>query len=88
VQDVEEACEYMARTSERFARIFAVEVVALAEAILAMPRLGGMVPEYERDDLRERILHNYRVIYRLRGEDVEIVAVTHGARRLPPNLAR
>jgi len=82
-KDVDDICEYVARNSSEFARVFAQEVVALAESIVEQPRLGGAVPEYDQEDIRERLLHNYRVIYRLRGEDVEVVAVIHGARRLP-----
>jgi toxin ParE1/3/4 len=88
LSDLDETCTYIARTSERYARFLAQKAVVLAESILAQPRLGGRVQEYDRDDLRERQLHKYRIIYRLRGEDIEIVAFLHGARRLPPNLTR
>ncbi len=83
VKDVDDICEYIARNSQVYARVFAQEVVGLAESIAEQPHLGAAVPEYDQEDIRERLLHNYRVIYRLRGEDVEVVAVVHGARRLP-----
>ena|SRR5437764_107914 len=83
VRDVEGICEYIERSSPEYARVIARELVALGEAIAQQPRLGAVVPEYEREDIRERLLHNYRVIYRLRGGGVEVVTVVHGARRLP-----
>ncbi len=83
IRDLDNICEYIARNSEHYARAFAEHVTALAESIPDQPLLGAVVPEYDREDLRERLYQNYRIVYRLRGEDVEIVTITHGARRLP-----
>ena len=44
------------------------------------PRSGRVVPEYDDPDLREKILGDYRVVYRIRKDTVEIVAICHGAR--------
>lgn len=45
-------------------------------------KCGRIVPEFDRDDLREVIYQNYRIVYRMVVEDnvVEILAVVHGAR--------
>jgi plasmid stabilization system protein ParE len=83
VEDLEAACEFIARNSEQYASVFAERVVALAESIPQHPLLGSIVPEYDRDDLRERLFHNYRIIYRLRDDAVQIVCICHGARLLP-----
>ena len=45
------------------------------------PRIGRIVPELENYGFREVIYQNYRIVYRVIGdEDVEIFAVLHGAR--------
>lgn len=82
-RDFEEICEYLEKTSGSFARTFAQRVTKLVEDIADQPRLGAEVPEYGREDVRERQYQNYRVIYRLRDENVEILTIIHGARRLP-----
>jgi len=41
------------------------------------------VPEYQKEDLHEHIFQNYRIIYRIKPEVIEIVAVVHSARLLP-----
>ena len=41
-----------------------------------------MVPELERDDVREVILSSYRIIYRLLNHEAQILTVHHGARLL------
>ena len=84
IRDLNEICEYIARTSDRYAQAFARQVVSRLELLEQFPRLGWVVPEYKRDDIRERIYHNYRIIYRLRGDTVEVVSIMHGARLLPP----
>jgi len=47
---------------------------------------GSMVPEYGRQDIRERLIHSYRIIVRVRKAQRvrEIVRIFHGARLLPP----
>jgi len=45
-------------------------------------RIGRLVPEADRDDVRELILQGYRIIYRVLPECVEILAVIHGSRNL------
>jgi len=63
--------------------LFAERVVALIETIPQHPLLGATVPEYQQEDLRERHFQNYRIIYRVRSDVVEIVTVVHAARLLP-----
>ena len=80
---LEEICEYILKDSEHYAKLFAQRIVALVETIAEFPMAGRIVPEYQRDDLRERIFQNYRIVYRVKPEMVEIVAIVHGARLLP-----
>jgi toxin ParE1/3/4 len=82
-EDFEEICSHLARTSERFAQTFARQVTALAEDAATQPFFGAEVPEYQREDVRERQYHKYRIIYRVRGDEVEVLTVIHGARLLP-----
>jgi toxin ParE1/3/4 len=83
VGHLENACQFIAQTSEQNAEEFAANVRDTVGQLAQHPRLGATVPEYEREDVREVLVHKYRIIYRLRNEDVEIVSVIHGARRLP-----
>jgi len=47
------------------------------------PKSGTMVPEVERDDIREIIYGNYRIIYRIRIREIAILTVHHGKQILP-----
>lgn len=44
--------------------------------------MGRTVPEFEDPDIREIIYSKYRVIYRLRGDMLEITRIIHGSRIL------
>jgi plasmid stabilization system protein ParE len=82
-RDFHNICEYIARDSRRAARKFGRRLLQVIESIPHQPLLGAIVPEYERHDIRERMLADYRIVYRLRDDGIEIVAITHGARLLP-----
>jgi plasmid stabilization system protein ParE len=84
-QDLEEICDYIGRDSPRYAALFAERVFEVVDLIAQFPLAGGIVPEYARDDVRERLIYNYRLIYRCRGGDAfQLVTLIHGARILPP----
>lgn len=58
-----------------------------AEKIGDFPRAGRMVPKYERDDLREVHEAPYRIIYRIRSDEIEVATVMHYRQLLPQDLA-
>jgi plasmid stabilization system protein ParE len=49
-------------------------------ALACFPDCGRMVPEIQREDIREIIVSPCRVIYRRRDGSVEIIAIRHQAR--------
>lgn len=49
---------------------------------MPVPESGRVVPEFERPDLRELIESPYRLIYRVRADTIEVIAVVHLRREL------
>jgi plasmid stabilization system protein ParE len=46
------------------------------------PRSGRMIAHFRRDNLREILVHRYRIIYYIRNdEEVEIIAVLHSSKQ-------
>ena len=84
--DFEEACEFIARDSPRYAATFSQRVVAILEAMAKERLPGSIVPEFQREEIRERLVHSNRIIVRVRPKQrvLEVVRIIHGARRLPP----
>lgn len=80
IGDLESICAHIASDSAEYARVFAQEIIALVEELEDHPRIGRVVPEYREEGVRERIYHNYRVVYELTGNSIEVVAIVHGAR--------
>lgn len=80
--DLESICEYIAIDSEYYARLFAKRVIKAIERLIVFPESGRIVPEYNLRNIREIIYQNYRIVYRVKSETVEIVTIVHGARLL------
>lgn len=73
--------EYIARDSKTYATRFIRSLIKATTKLETMPRIGRIVIELENYGFREVIYQNYRIVYRVRGdEDVEILAVLHAAR--------
>lgn len=47
------------------------------------PYSGKIVPEINDELIREKVFQNYRVIYRIRENVMEVARVLHSARELP-----
>ena len=80
--DLEAVCLFIARDSTAFAATFADRVLRATEKLTRFPQLGRMVPELADENIRELLVGNYRIIYRLRKDAVHILTVHHGARLL------
>ena len=73
--------DYLAQTSPDYARRVVERLVNRSEQVAAFPRSGRMVPEYEIDEVRQVIESSYRLIYLIKEEQVEILAVIHTSRK-------
>lgn len=80
--DLEAICRYIARDSPRLAESFGERIVGGVDRLVVLPRSGRIVPEFGREDIREVIVGRYRIVYRLDGDDVQVLTVWHGARLL------
>ncbi len=82
LEDVEAICTYIARDSNYYARMFASQIIDKASTLELFPKAGRIVPESNREDVREMIHGSYRIIYRLINDEVQILTVHHSARLL------
>ncbi len=76
---LENICEYIAVDSPAYAKVFAQKVIAIVKSIPSFPEVGRIVPEYENKTLREKIYNNYRIVYRVHANRIEIAAICHCA---------
>jgi toxin ParE1/3/4 len=80
--DLEAICLFIARDAPEMARVFADRAFRATDRLTDHPGLGRIVPELSQAHLREVLLGNYRIIYRLRDDVVQVLTVHHGARLL------
>ena len=82
IEDVEAIRTYVARNSEQYANLLVDRIIAAVDRLEGFPLSGRVVPEVGDESLREVIFRNYRIVYRLKPEIIEIVTVFHAARLL------
>ena len=82
VDDLEAICLFIARDAPQMAAMFADRVLRATDRLASYPHMGRVVPELGIEAIREIILGSYRVIYRIRQDEVQVVTVHHGARLL------
>jgi toxin ParE1/3/4 len=83
IDDLRAIRAYISRDSVQYAKRMVERIKSAVERLEANPRSGGKVLEWDRDDLREIIVGNYRVIYRIYRRKIQILTVFHAARQLP-----
>jgi len=71
---------FISRDSPERARRFVEELVRESETLAKNPRIGRVVPEISNPAIREIIHKNYRLVYRLRKDHIEILTVFEGHR--------
>ena len=82
IEDVEAIRAYVAHDSKQYANLLVVQIVAAVTRLETFPHSGRVVPEVGDEALREIVSGNYRIVYRVKPDVVEILTVFHGAKLL------
>ncbi len=80
--DLREAFRFIRRDNPVAAQSVIREIQKKVGRLAQFPLSGREVPELTGTGLREVITGNYRVIYRLVGQTVEILTVIHSRRKV------
>ena len=88
VREFDELCEYIAKDSPANAASIAHQIRTASESIRDNPLLGGMVPEWETPEVRERLSQKIRIIYRVTDDKIEIITIVRGSRRLSRRIPK
>lgn len=75
--------DHVSRDSAGAAKLLVARLIVAVDQLEAFPESGRVVPEFADPALRELLRGSYRIVYRLRGPDAEIITVHHAARPLP-----
>ena len=79
-RDLKHIFDYIARDSIYYAKNVTQNIVAKTETLFEFPEIGRVVPEIGDANIRELFVYSYRLIYEVRPNRVEILAIVHGRR--------
>jgi toxin ParE1/3/4 len=75
---------FVARDDAVAAERLVERIFRRGETLFTHPRRGRVVAEIGRSDVRELILGNYRIIYVIRADRVDVLTILERHRRLVP----
>ena len=80
VEQLEEIADYIAYDKPLSAENWVNTIFETVENLSEFPESGRMVPELNRNDIREIIKGNYRIIYKVLNDEIHILTIRHGKR--------
>ena len=78
--DLSEIFDYIARDTQVYAERFVDRIIEAVSKLIDHPHMGRLVPEAERDNVRELIYRGYRIIYLVQAETIFVLTIVHGSR--------
>ena len=83
VGDLENIYEFIFKDSPKYAKIQIIRIRDRIKLLKRHPKLGRIVPEIDKENIRELIFGNYRIIYQIKSSNlIEIITVHHSAKLL------
>lgn len=82
VQHLSAIYTYIAQNSPQYAQRMIDRLTRSSQQIADFPLSGRVVPEFETKQIREIIEDSYRIIYYIKPEQIDILAVLHGSQQI------
>jgi len=74
---------YIGQDSPEYAKRMVDRLTRRSQQIAEFPFSGRRVPEYDVDQIREVIEGSFRIIYHIKPNQIDVLAVIHGAMDVP-----
>ncbi|MBF2015096.1 MAG: type II toxin-antitoxin system RelE/ParE family toxin [Rivularia sp. T60_A2020_040] len=85
VENLSAIYTYIAQNSPQYADRIIDRITKRSQQIANFPLSGRIVIEFETEQIREVIEGSYRIIYYIKPEQIDVLAVIHGAQEIIPN---
>lgn len=82
MRDLEQIATYIARDNPGAARRWVRKLRDAAERASQVPLAARVVPEVQRDDVREVFVRSYRIVYGVREHHIFVFTVLGGGKQL------
>ena len=73
---------YISQNSPQYAQRLVERLTHRSEQIAQFPLSGRIVPEFETKQIREVIEGSYRIIYYIKPDQIDIIAVLHASQKI------
>jgi toxin ParE1/3/4 len=83
LQNLDEIDDYISQDNPGAARRWIQKLLAAAEQAAVAPLAGRVVPEKNRQDIREVFVRTYRIVYLIRETRIDILTVFEGHHEFP-----
>lgn len=80
VSDLEAIREYISKDSVYYANRFIDKIFDSVEILVEQPEIGRLIPEIEKQNLRELLFQNFRIMYRIIPGAIQIIAIIRASR--------
>jgi len=80
LEDIELISEFISKDSSDRAALFVSRLIDATDKLSQYPNSGRVIPEVKNEEYREVIYGAYRIMYKLKLNEVLILAVIHSAR--------
>ena len=80
--DLKSIHHYISEDSSYYANRFIEKLLEKVLTLEKYPNMGRIVPEFENPKIRELIEGNYRIVYQLGLNHIEIIRIHHASRKL------
>ncbi len=80
--------QYIAEDSRKSALNVVDRITARSLELSELSNSGRQVPEYQRKDIREILERPYRIIYKIKSGQIDVLTVMHYRQILPADISQ
>jgi len=82
-EDLKSIADYISRDSKKYAKLQVLRIRNRTGILKSQPFSGKLVSEINKENIREIITGNYRIIYKIKSKNqLDILTIHHSARDL------
>jgi plasmid stabilization system protein ParE len=79
---LDDVVSYIAQDSRPAAERLLIQALEAASSLDVFSERGRVVAELDQPNVRQLLVHRYRLIYEVTPDEVQVLAFVHGARRI------
>ena len=81
--DLKSISDYISLDSKKYAKLQVLKIMKRTQILKSHIRIGKAVEEIQNQNIREIVLGNYRIIYKIINEtQIDILSIHHSAKNL------